>query len=263
MGIIDGDPRGRRSNHELQACSSVKIQWRQRLKNLIGPVWTTRLRCLTRGYPIPRWGNLRRTRPFSETFGFERGTPVDRYYLHRFLERRAACIHGDVLEIQLPAYSRRYGHDLKCVHGVDINAQVRPDYVCDLAHCGNVIPDEAYDCFLLPNTLHHLKDLDACLRHAMRVIRPGGVILASAAGLVPLIPDTPEDDYWRLSRAGWSALLERLWPQCEIRVQSHGNCLAATAAILGLAAEELSPKELDVPDPRYPVLVTVFARRPA
>src|SRR5262249_663619 len=55
-------------------------------KRLAGPRGTVALRCLARGYPLPRWGNLRRTSPFSATFGFERGTPVDRFYLERFLD---------------------------------------------------------------------------------------------------------------------------------------------------------------------------------
>ena len=43
----------------------------------------------------------------------------------------------------------------------------------------------------------------------------------------------------------------------------HGNCLAATAALMGLAAEELTPDELDAQDPRYPVQVTIACRTPA
>src|SRR4051794_24300652 len=27
-----------------------------------------------------RWGSLRRTRPFSDCYGFDRGLPIDRYY---------------------------------------------------------------------------------------------------------------------------------------------------------------------------------------
>ena len=41
------------------------------IKQLAGPRGTLILRCLTRGYDLPRWGNLRRTIPFSTTFGFD------------------------------------------------------------------------------------------------------------------------------------------------------------------------------------------------
>ena len=70
-----------------------------------------------------------------------------------------------------------------------------------------MIPDRAYDCLLLPNTLPHFRELDRCLAHALRVVRPGGTILASAAGLLPLTGDVP--DYWRLTPDGWREKLAR------------------------------------------------------
>jgi SAM-dependent methyltransferase len=233
---------------------------RAELKLLLGPRWTTRLRCLIRGKDLPRWGNLRRVRPFSAYFGFDRGTPVDRYYLHRFLEAHRHLVKGDVLEVQTADHARRWGHDLGRVDTVDIRNDHRPTFVCDLAQSADVIPSDTYDCFLLPNTLQHLRDVEACLRNALRIVKPGGVILASAAGLIPLIPDGP--DYWRLSADGWRELLGGVWAGCEITVESHGNCLAAVAAMLGLALEELTPDELDHQDPRYPVLITVTCLKP-
>ena len=68
-------------------------------KRWAGPGVTTRVRCLVKGYPLPRWGNLRRTVPFSSNFGFERGTPIDRHYLHAFLSARRDRITGDVLAV--------------------------------------------------------------------------------------------------------------------------------------------------------------------
>jgi SAM-dependent methyltransferase len=230
-------------------------------KSLAGPRLTVWARCVMKGLPIPRWGNLRRTTPFSQQFGFERGTPIDRYYLMRFLDRHRDFIHGDVLEIQETGYARRYGRDLGAVHSVDIDPRVHPTFVCDLAQSETVIPSNRYDCFLMPNTLCFLQHLEACLRHALRVVRPGGVILASAPGMVPLIPDGP--DYWRLSADGWREVLTETWPDADLEVSADGNCLAATAAMLGLAFEELTPAELDVHDVRYPVQVTVLCRKPA
>ena len=233
---------------------------RHTLKRLLGRRLTTRLRCLVHGNSLPRWGNLRRVVPFSTNFGFDRGTPVDRYYLHNFLERHRSLITGDVLEIQSGGYAQRYGQNVRRVDSVDINPQVHPTFLCDLAHSEHVVPSARYDCFLLPNTLQHLLDVESCLRHALRVVKPAGAIIASAAGFVPLIPDGP--DYWRFSAAGWIELLERIWTGCEIKVESHGNCLAAMGAMLGLAIEELTSAELDVSDPRYPVLITIICRKP-
>ena len=235
---------------------------RRWIKARVSPGMLVRLRCLTRGMPIPRWGNLRRVRPFSDRFGFERGMAVDRFYLHRFLDQYRHLITGRVLEIQSDDYTRIYGSALTATDSVDIvtTFNANPTYLTDLALADGVIPSASYDCFLLPNTLCVLRDLEGCLRQALRVIKPGGVILAASAGLVPLTGDYP--DYWHLSGDGWREVAARTWPGCEIRIEQHGNCLTAVAAMLGLALEELKPAEFEYDDPRFPVLVTLYCRRP-
>jgi hypothetical protein len=41
-----------------------------------------------------RWGNLRRLRPFSDRYGYDRGTPIERYYIDR--DNRDADLHADL-----------------------------------------------------------------------------------------------------------------------------------------------------------------------
>ena len=227
-------------------------------KAVLGPRLTVLARCVLRGLPIPRWGNLRRVEPFSRVFGFDRGTPVDRFYMHHFLEGNRPVITGRVLEVQVSSYTRTYGQAVETAHTVDINPEWHATFTCDLADAAQ-IPSDTYDCFLASNTLQHVEDLPAVLRTMLRVVKPGGYVLASAPTLLPLIPDG--DDMWRLSPEGWRRMLAREWPGCEIAVEGHGNCLAAIAAMLGLALEELSDDELSPNDPRYPVLVTIKARK--
>ena len=224
----------------------------------MGPHATVLARCLLRGLPIPRWGNLRRVEPFSANFGFERGTPVDRFYLHRFLDANRSLITGRVLEVQVPSYTRTYGQGVETSHTVDINPEFRATYTCDLAEAPQ-IPSDSYDCLLAPNTLQHVADLPGVLRTMLRVVKPGGVVLASAPTLLPLIPDG--DDYWHLSPAGWRRTLAREWAGCDVAVDGHGTCLTAIAAMHGLALEELTDEELRANDPRYPVLVTIKCRK--
>jgi SAM-dependent methyltransferase len=230
------------------------------VKRMLGPRWTARARCVLRGYPLPLWGNMRRVRPFSERYGFERGTPIDRYYLHQFLAKRRSDIRGDVLEIQVPSYAKRFGDSPRVVHTLDIDPAFTPTYCCDLARADEVVPAASYDCFLLPQTLSVLPDVERSLQQALRLVRPGGVVLASTAAFAPLIPDGP--DYWRLSAHGWKAVAARAWTGCDVEVTAYGNCLAAAAAMYGLAAEELTARELDVQDHRYPVLVTLRCQKP-
>jgi Methyltransferase domain len=232
---------------------------RARLKAIMGPRLTVLARCLSRGLPVPRWGNMRRTAPFSTSFGFDRGTPIDRYYLERFLDGHRTLSTGRVLEVQVPSYTQRFGHDVHESHTVDIDSKFDATYTCDLGDAPQ-IPSDYYDCVLAPNTLQHLLDLRPALRTMLRVVKPGGALLASAAGFLPLIQDA--GDYWRLSADGWRRLLEAQWPGCDVTVQGHGNCLAAVAAMYGLAHEELRSSELDALDARYPVLITIRCRKP-
>jgi len=228
------------------------------MKSAIGPYATVLARCLLRGLPIPRWGNLRRVEPFSANFGFERGTPVDRFYLHKFLDANRSAITGRVLEVQMPSYTARYGQDVTISHTVDINPKFRATYTCDLADARE-IPNDSYDCLLAPQTLQHVGDLNAVLRTMLRVVKPGGVVLASASALLPLIADG--EDCWHLSPAGWRRTLAREWAGADVSVEGHGNCLSAIAAMHGLALEELTEDELSAHDARYPVLVTIRCRK--
>jgi len=213
-----------------------------------------------RGLGVPRWGNLRRLEPFSNYFGFDRGTPIDRYYLDRFLAHHQHAIRGDVLEIQAPGYTNKYGTALGLKDTIDINPANRPTYLCDLA-AADVVPTDRYDCFLLPNTLSLLRDIRSCMRHMIRVVKPGGVVLAATAAMGPLDPNGV--DLWRLTQAGWQELAADVWAGHDYQVEAHGNCLAVVAAMLGLAQEELTKDELEHQDDRYPVLVTFYCRKVA
>ena len=57
------------------------------------------------------FGHFRRLIPISKEWGFDRGLPIDRYYIERFLQRHAADIRGRVLEVGDNAYTRRFGGD--------------------------------------------------------------------------------------------------------------------------------------------------------
>ena len=227
------------------------------IKSLLGPRWTTWARTVTRGLERPSWGNLRRVTPISATYGFERGTPIDRYYVDKFFTAHRQFITGRVLEIQTRDHTRKYGSGVTAADTLDINPEFRPTYRCDLANA-SMVPDGSYDCFLLPNTLCFLEDLDGALREARRIVRRGGLILATVPGFVPLTPDVA--DYWHASADGWRVVVRRVWPDCDTAVESHGNCLAAAASMYGIATEELTAGELDANDPRYPVLVTISCR---
>ncbi|NIV33023.1 MAG: methyltransferase, partial [Anaerolineae bacterium] len=56
-----------------------------------------------------RFGGLRRVTPISQRFGYDRGRPIDRYYIEGFLAQHANDVRGRVLEIGDDSYTRQFG----------------------------------------------------------------------------------------------------------------------------------------------------------
>src|SRR5690606_18275839 len=107
-----------------------------------------------------RFGDLRRVEPVSRVFGFDRGLPVDRYYIEAFLARHAGDVRGRVLEVGDDTYTRRFGgeHVTKrdVLHVVEGNP--RATFVGDLSDAPG-LPSDAFDCIILTQTLHLIYDV--------------------------------------------------------------------------------------------------------
>lgn len=207
-------------------------------------------------------GDLGSTRPVSLDFGFDRGTPIDRYYIEAFLERHQGDIHGRALEVGDASYCRRFGGAaitaqdvLHVVHGA-----AEATIIGDLAQPG-VLPDAAFDCMVLTQTLHLIYDMRAAVAQVHRALRVGGVALVTLPGISQL--DRGEwNSTWSWAVTPYAA--RRLFAEFfgeAVEVSVHGNVFAATAFLHGLALEEVERTKLDELDPVYPVVVCVRARK--
>ena len=103
--------------------------------------------------------SLRRTRPVSAYWGFDRGMPVDRVYIERFLERHAADIRGRVLEVEDAEYTRTCGGTRVTTSDVlDVDpANERATVVADLGEAGS-LPPERFDCAIVTQTLQYMSN---------------------------------------------------------------------------------------------------------
>jgi len=209
---------------------------------------------------LPVWISLRRTRPISDQWGFDRGTPVDRFYFDEFLDEHRSVIRGDVLEVKSSDYTRRFGSGVTAEHVLDID----PDspgvtVVADLNEPGS-LPAGAYDCFVLMQTLQLIRQPDAALTNAWSALRPGGALLLTVPAASRV--ERSYGDYWRFTVAGVEELLARSCPGAQTDARSYGNVLACTAFLLGLAAQELRPARLRDHDPDLPLVVCACAVKP-
>jgi hypothetical protein len=190
---------------------------RHRLHRLLRPAWL---------------GTLRRLTPLSQQWGADRGTPVDRYYVRRFLDAHRGDIRGRVLEVKDAEYTRLYGSDVASSDVLDVDSSnPQATIVADLA-AADTVPANSYDCFILTQSLQFVYDIRKF---------------------------EPIRDYWRFTPAACTQLFADRFGQHRITVRAYGNILTSIAFLTGMAAEELSEKERERGDPDFPLLVTIRA----
>lgn len=203
-----------------------------------------------------------RITPISSVFGLDRGTPIDRYYIGRFLSLQRAVIHGRVLEVGDSSYTRLYGTGVTSSEVLQATAGNGGTLVGDLTDCTTLPPAEV-DCFICTQTLNFIYDLPAAVNGIHHLLAPGGTLLATVAGISQVSRYDMDrwGDYWRFTTASLAKLFAViLWD--DLQIESHGNVLAATSFLQGVAVEDLpEPKLLDKLDPDYQVILTVVARK--
>jgi SAM-dependent methyltransferase len=247
------------------ASSAAAAVW-CRLRPLL-PAWAVKAVKTLAGYGAPAvgrvdMGDLGRARPVSRHFGHDRGTPVDRWFIERFLERHAADIRGRVLEIGDASYSRRFGRGITRQDVLHVSSQSsEATIVGDLSQPG-LLPGDAFDCLLITQTLHLIYDMRAAAEELRRSLAPGGILLLTVPG-VSSVDRGEWGGSWFWSLTGHSArrLFEDAFGAGNVEVTVFGNVYAATGFLQGLALEELDRKLLEPDDPAYPMVVCVRARR--
>jgi len=203
--------------------------------------------------------------PIRRNFGLGQGQCIDRYYIELFLTRHAMDIHGHVLEIQENTYTHQFGGDRvtqsDVLHVTKDNPQ--STIISDLARADH-IPSETFDCVILTQTLQFIYDIVAAIRTCYRVLKPGGVLLATLPGIQQIDHSGKNsyDEFWRFTTRAAQQLFNEVFPEHGITVQAYGNVLATTAFLHGLVREELSQEQLDYRDKDYEMTVTVRARKP-
>ena len=209
------------------------------------------------------WGDLRRTSPFSTSFGYDRGGPVDRYYIGGFLEKHASHIRGRVLEIGDNQYILLFGNgkvtqsDILHIDGKNAKATIIGDLV-DLQQ----VAGASFDCIILTQTLHLIFDFEAALETCYRILAEEGVLLLTVPGITNIDQgEWGKTWYWSFTVTSIRRLMTGIFGGKNIHVEGYGNILSATAFLYGMGAEEISTREKDSHDPHYPVIVAAMGTK--
>jgi peptidoglycan/xylan/chitin deacetylase (PgdA/CDA1 family)/SAM-dependent methyltransferase len=209
------------------------------------------------------WGDLKRADPISRNWGYERGTPIDRYYIEDFLAACSSDVTGTVLEVQESDFTQRFGGS-RVIRSevVDLDdGNPRATIVADLRSAAGVDGGQ-FDCIILTQTLHVIDDMRAVLGECYRLLTPGGVLLATLPSASRVCLEYGADgDLWRLTTAGARALFEPVFGSPNVATTTYGSVLTNVAFHHGLACEELTDGDFAATDPYHPLLVGVRARK--
>jgi SAM-dependent methyltransferase len=221
-----------------------------------------------RGRPLTAWMRfgLLRSQPVSRVFGLDRGQPIDRHYIEKFLSQYQNDVQGRVLEIAGREYTNKFGAGRIVQSDVLHTETGNPEatLVGDLA-TGAGVPRSAFDCILLTQTLPFIYDVRNAIVHTWDALRPRGVALVTVPGIsqISRYDMNRWGDYWRFTDASVRRLFADVFGAENATVTTYGNVLAACAFLHGLAAHELRAEELDYHDPDYQVIIGIRATRPA
>jgi len=211
-----------------------------------------------------RMGSLKRTKPISKNWGFDRGRPIDRYYIESFLSSASDDIKGNVLEIGDNTYTKLFGGTKVTKSDVLHVMQNNPGVtiIGDLSNADH-IPSETFDCFILTQTLQLIFDLDSAIKTIFRILKPGGVVLVTVPGISKISRYDMDHwgYYWSFTSGCVKKLFGKYFHEDHMKINSYGNVLSASAFLYGLADTEISNAKLDYQDPDYEVIITLRAQK--
>ena len=199
------------------------------------------------------------------------GTPIVRYYWDHFLRQYQGDIQGAALEIGTSETVRHHGGAaITRLDVLDLAAHsAEVTVVSDLSRADS-LPANYYDCFVIQFTTHLIYDIEAALYHAIRILKPGGVLLVNFPCVDYYFPrgldmgtGAPLFLFWWFTPIQVENLLRRAGLRGEdYRLTSFGNLFARLAYLMNVPAEELTQRELDTFDPGHPLLICARVVKP-
>ena len=206
---------------------------------------------------------FRSVHPKSRKFGFDRGGPINHYYIEKFIEENSKYINGTVLEIADSRYTKKYGENVtksEILHFLNDNPKAT--IIADLTKIES-LPENFADCFIFTQTLNFIYDFKLALLGTYRLLKPDGVLLATVSGISQISRYDMDrwGDYWRFTTLSCEKMFKEVFGAENVVVDFYGNCLSARAFLDGRSSAELTKKELDYKDDDYQLLITIRARK--
>ena len=203
------------------------------------------------------FGSFKRHAPFCPNYGYSRGTPIDRYYLEKFIAQIRDQVAGDTLEVGGRRENQKlYGfNNARSYMTMDVEPHPEVAIVADV-HNADAFKTGSFDTVVILNVLEHCENPSLAVANLHRWLRNGGRVFCMVPN-AQRVHGAP-NDFWR-PLPGAIELLFSSFPRRQLFV--YGNALTTIASLMGVAAEELSPADLDWHDSEYPVATCIIAEK--
>lgn len=212
---------------------------------------------------IINFNDMETTEPVSKVFGFDRGTPIDRYYIEKFYNENAEYIKDIVLEIADSNYSNKFGgkkvSQFEVLHLTSENKLAT--LIGDLTK-PETIPHNKVNCFICVQTLNFIFDIREAILSSFKVLKNGGVFLGTVSGISQISRYDMDrwGDYWRFTNLSILKLFEETFGKGNVQVFTYGNVLSSVCFLKGLSLEDIPNKNfLDKHDPDYQIIIGIRA----
>jgi SAM-dependent methyltransferase len=200
--------------------------------------------------------------PLSRKFGFDRGTPIDRYWVESFVNKNKSSIRGICLEIEDSRYTDKYGSNISQSDILDINQlNKKANIYGDLRNLITIIESNTYDCIILTQVLGMIDDYNAAISECFRILKPNGKIIATVSAFSPVYKNNLS--FWRFAPLGAQYLFSKYFGKQNVTVTTFGNAYTGQCSWLGMSQEEIDRNELSKNDPEFPCLIGIIAMKVA
>lgn len=135
--------------------------------------------------------------------------------------------------------------------------------VADLS-CADQLPSDTFDCIIFTQTMQMIYDIRSALRHVHRILKPGGVLLATCHGISRIGRRSGRDpwgEYWHITTQAAERLFAEAFLGARLDVGAYGNVLTAVCALHGVVSEEIKARDLNHRDPDFEVIVSIRAQK--
>lgn len=207
--------------------------------------------------PIVDWP----IRVVSQEMGCDRGTPIDRFYIEKFLTESRKYIKGNIMEIGDNSYTLRFGKDITTSYILTADRGKADCAESKVIHgdlqTGEGCGKDFLDCFILTQTLPFIYDIKSAAENIVSMLKSGGVALLTVSGIsmISKYDDTRWGHYWGLTETAIRKLFDDLADSSQIEVFSMGNPKTAAAFLYGLSVEDLKPEDFAYHDELVPVMI--------